>query len=326
MIPFFDLAWGKTRLSEHRRTEEALRERVKELQCLYAFSTLFAEADTSMQEILEAAVRLIPPGWCYPEITCARIVSGGQTYMTKNFRETPWYLHADAGSAAGSVSSIDVFYLEDRPKLDEGPFMKEERLLIDELARILSSAVERRSAEDALQENESLFALILHQTPVYLFIKEVSSTESRVLRASDNFQQMVGISGGDMAGKTMAELFPLELAAKISADDWAVVSKGEAVTLEEELNGRNYTTIKFPIAVAGRSLLAGYTLDVTERKRAEETLRQQSAELNVFDTAGVDRELVMIGLKQEVNALSRQLGQAAPYDVSFADAPPKGQP
>jgi hypothetical protein len=72
--------------------------------------------------------------------------------------------------------------------------------------------------------------------------------------------------------------------------------------------------------------LAGYTLDVTERKRAEETLRQQSAELNVFDTTGIDRELVMIGLKQEVNALSRQLGQVAPYDVSFADAPPKGQP
>ena len=158
MIPLFDLVCGKTRLSEHGRTDEALRERVKELQCLYAFSTLVAEADTSMQEILEAAVRLIPPGWCYPEITCARIVSGGQTYMTKNFRETPWYLHADAGSAAGSVRSIDVFYLEDRPKLDEGPFIKEERSLIDELARILNSAVERRNAEDALQEASSRFA------------------------------------------------------------------------------------------------------------------------------------------------------------------------
>jgi PAS domain S-box-containing protein len=204
--------------------------------------------------------------------------------------------------------------------------MKEERSLIDELARTLSTVVERRSMEDALQESEGLFALILHQTPVYLFIKEVTPTESRVLRASDNFEQMVGISGSDMKGKTMAELFPPEMAAKISADDWSVVSKGEAVTLEEGLNGRSYTTIKFPIAVAGRSLLAGYTLDVTERKRAEETLRQQSAELRIFDTAGVERELVMIGLKQQVNALSRQLGQAAPYDVDFADTPPKDQP
>jgi PAS domain S-box-containing protein len=326
MTPFFDRVFGKTRPSEHRRTEEALRERMKELQCLYAVSALAAGTDRSIPEILEAAVRLIPSGWCYSEIACARIVFGGQAYMTENFRETPWQLHADAVSATGSVSGVDVFYLEECPGLDEGPFMKEERLLIDELARILSTAMERRRVEDALQESEKLFALILHQTPVYLFIKEVTSTESRVLRASDNFEKMVGIAGSDMMGKTMDELFPPELASKISADDWAVVSKGEAVTLEEEFNGRRYTTIKFPIALAGRSLLAGYTLDVTESKLAEEKLRQQDAELKNFDTTGIDRELAMIGLKQQVNTLSRQLGQAAPYELGFADAPPEDQP
>ena len=110
------------------------------------------------------------------------------------------------------------------------------------------------------------------------------------------------------------------------ADDLAVIGKGEAVTVDEELNGRSYTTIKFPIALAGRSLLAGYTIDVTERKRAEEALRQQQAELSVFDTVGVDRELAMIDLKREVNALAVQLGQAAPYDVGFADAPPQDPP
>ena len=327
IIGIVGLILGKTRLqSERKQTEEALRERTKELQCLYAVSTLAAGTDRPMREMLEAAVCLIPAGWFYPEITCARIVSGGQSYTTENFRETPWQLHADAGGAADSASSVDVFYLEERPKLDEGPFVKEERLLIDELTRILRTAVERRHAQDAQQESEKIFAIFLRLTPVYVYIKEVSSTESRVLRASDNFQQMIGISGTDMVGKTMAELFAPELAAKIRADDWSVVSKGEAVTLEEELNGRSYTTIKFPIALEGRSLLAGYTIDVTERKRAEETLRQQSAELTIFDTAGVDRELVMIGLKQQVNALSRQLGQAAPYDVDFADAPPKDQP
>jgi PAS domain S-box-containing protein len=220
---------------------------------------------------------------------------------------------------------MDVFYLEQRAELDEGPFLKEERSLIDELLRVLNTAVERRRAEDALQESENLFSLLMHQTPVYLFIKEVTSNESRVLRASDNFEQMVGIRGSDMVGKTMAELFPPELAAKISADDWAVVSKGEVVSLEEELNGRSYTTIKFPIALAGRSLLAGYTVDVTDRTLARTALLQQESELQIFSTTGVDRELAMIDLKRQVNALSRQLGLAAPYDVSFADAAPKDQ-
>ena len=124
----------------------------------------------------------------------------------------------------------------------------------------------------------------------------------------------------------MAQLFPPELAAKISADDWTVVSRGETVTLEEELNGRHYTTIKFPIASSGRALLAGFTMDVTESKNAQETLRQQNAELTLFNTNVVERELVMIGLKQEVNALSLQLGKAAPYDVDFVDTQAIDQP
>ena len=326
LIGIIGLVFGKTRIqSERRQTDEELRERTKELHCLYAVSTLAARTDRSLQEMLEAAVRQIPSGWIYPEITCARIVFRGQSCATENFRETPWQLHAAAGSTAGGISSIDVFYLEQRPKLDEGPFLKEERSLIDELLRVLNTAVERRRAEDALQESENLFSLLMHQTPVYLFIKEVTSTESRVLRASDNFEQMVGIRGSDMVGKTMSELFPPELAAKISADDWAVVSKGETVSLEEELNGRSYTTIKFPIALAGRSLLAGYTVDVTDRRLARTALLQQESELQMFSTAGVDRELAMIDLKRQVNALSRQLGLAAPYDVSFADAAPKDQ-
>ena len=119
------------------------------------------------------------------------------------------------------------------------------------------AALESTSA--SLQESERMFALFLRHSPVHVFIKEVSATESRVLRASDSFQQMLGISGADMVGKTMMELFPPELAAQITADDRAVTSHGDEITLEEELNGRSYSTIKFPIAMAGRTLLAGYT-------------------------------------------------------------------
>ena len=67
---------------------------------------------------------------------------------------------------------------------------------------------------------------------------DVNSTRSLVLHASDNFQQMIG--------RTMEDLYPPEFAAKITADDWAVVSKGDVLRLDEELNGRRYTTIKFP--------------------------------------------------------------------------------
>ena len=89
---------------------------------------------------------------------------------------------------------------------------------------------------------------------------------------------MIGIPGSEMVGKTMYELFPPEFAAKITADDWATVSKGNPMTLAEELNGGYYVTIKFPITQHGRNLLAGYTIDVTDQKLAEFKLIESEAQ------------------------------------------------
>ena len=144
---------------------------------------------------------------------------------------------------------------------------------------------DRKQVEQSLRESQQLFALFMRHSPIYTFIKSVTPTESRVLQASENFRDMIGVLGSEMADKTMAELFPAEFAAKISADDWAVVSKGEVLNLDEDLNGRNYTTIKFPIVLGDKTLLAGYTIDITDRKRAEEKLRDSERRLKQAESA-----------------------------------------
>ena len=144
----------------------------------------------------------------------------------------------------------------------------------------------RKRTEDSLRKSQELFSLFMRYSPIFTYIKQVSPTESRVLQASDNFQQMVGISGHTMIGKTMAELFPDELATKISADDWAVVVNGEVLELDEDFNGRNYTTIKFPIVLGGEALVAGYTIDITERKLAESEQRKISERFSLACRAG----------------------------------------
>jgi putative nucleotidyltransferase with HDIG domain/PAS domain S-box-containing protein len=113
----------------------------------------------------------------------------------------------------------------------------------------------------------------IRHSPIYTFIKEVTPNESRVLAASENFVDMIGIPGSQMTGKTMGELFPADFAAKISADDWNTVASGEVLHLDEDLNGRNYMTIKFPIGLGESKYLAGYTIDITERKQGEQRLR-----------------------------------------------------
>jgi PAS domain S-box-containing protein len=136
-----------------------------------------------------------------------------------------------------------------------------------------SDVTRRKRAEEALKNSNELLSLFIRHSPIYAFIKEVTPNQSIVVHASDNYQQMIGLTGQEIIGKNMAELFPPEFAAKITADDWTVVSNGKILTLDEDLDDRNYTTIKFPITLGERTLLAGYTIDITERNRIERVLR-----------------------------------------------------
>ena len=152
--------------------------------------------------------------------------------------------------------------------------IEELSVLKQKIQELEDSASELKRAEEALRASNELFSLYMRHSPIYTYIKEVTPTQSIVLQASDNFGQMIGIPGGEMIGKTMSELFPPELAAKITADDWAVVSGGDVLRLDEELNGRSYNTIKFPIVRGDKTLLAGYTIDITEHKQTAEALKE----------------------------------------------------
>jgi len=140
--------------------------------------------------------------------------------------------------------------------------------------RVEERMAELKLANDSLRDINELFMLFMRHSPIYAFIKEVTSAESRVLQASENYQQMIGIPGSQMVGRSMTELFPPELAKKITADDWSIVSSNQMMNIEEYLDGRSYNTIKFPITQGAKTLLAGYTIDITERKKAEENLRK----------------------------------------------------
>lgn len=136
---------------------------------------------------------------------------------------------------------------------------------------------DRKVAEIELEETNAILSEFVLRSPIHAFIKDVTPTESRVLMASENFRDMIGIPGSEMVGKTMSELFPPDFAAKITADDWAVASQRDVLRVDEDLNGRNYTTFKFAIQRGERTLLAGYTIDISERKKAERELAQTKA-------------------------------------------------
>ena len=131
-----------------RKRTHDLGERVKELNCLYRISRLLDKPSISLGQILQGVVDLIPPAWQYPEITCARVSLHDQIFTTKNFKETIWNQTSDITSGAERIGALQVYYLEQRPERDEGPFLKEERSLLNVIGERLGRVFERKQAEE----------------------------------------------------------------------------------------------------------------------------------------------------------------------------------
>ena len=129
-----------------RRLVRALGKRIKELTALQATARLLNESP-AQSDLLARVVGLLPPAWQYPEVTAARIVADGREVTTEGFRITPWLLRTTFATPGSGVGTIEVVYLEERPPEAEGPFLAEERSLIESIGQLLTAYFERIQAE-----------------------------------------------------------------------------------------------------------------------------------------------------------------------------------
>jgi signal transduction histidine kinase len=140
-----------------RRVQVELRERVKELTCLYRIAKIIEQGSLSPSDILKKIVFLLPPAWLYPSIASAKIVLDDESYSTPQYHDGIHKQTAEIILGGFKRGSVEITYSEERPELDEGPFLKEERNLIDTVAREIGLIIERTQiAEDKERLEEQL--------------------------------------------------------------------------------------------------------------------------------------------------------------------------
>jgi signal transduction histidine kinase len=142
-----------------RRLQEALRERVKELSCLYQIAQFAEQPELALDDLMNCVVQILPPSWLYPEVAIAEINLDGQSFATSSLEKVKHRQTAPIVIRDEGRGSVMVAYSEEKPELDEGPFLTEERNLIDTVAREIALIIERKEVE---AEQEKLEEQLRH--------------------------------------------------------------------------------------------------------------------------------------------------------------------
>lgn len=274
-----------------QKKTHALGERVKELRCLYAMSSLVEKHGGSLDNILGGIVEVIPPAWQYPDITCARIKVEDQVFASQGFRETAWKQSSNIIVKNRKAGFLEVFYREERPDCGEGPFLKEERSLINSLAEHIGEIVERKLAEDALKQTMTRNKALLNAIPDLIFRISKDGTILDFKKGKTLGRDLIS---REIIGMKLARLperfpsIPKELVRQGMKNGLQVIQSGRTQIFEHRITrARSVDYYEVLLTVSGDDEVLGIMRDITERRRLE----NQVLEISEWEQQRIGQDL-----------------------------------
>ncbi len=283
---FWDITERKRAEEEKDKLLHDLNKRMRELNCLYKIAKIVEIPKISLEEILKKTVDVIPSAWQYPDISCTRITVEGQEFKTPNYRATEWKQSADVRVHGKKVGMVEICYLEQRVEIDEGPFLKEERNLIEAIAERIGRITGRKRAEEALRDSEGKWRSLVKNAPNIIIIANRDGIIQFINRTAPGF------SVEETIGTKIYDYVEPEYHNSVRETIEHVFRAGEPGSFEVKGTGRQGSVAWYQIQVSPIKqddqviAVTLITTDLTESKRAEEALRESEEKYrDLFENA-----------------------------------------
>ncbi len=156
-----------------QKQSDELRERIKELNCLYDISRLVVRNEMPSDDVFQELINRIPSALQHPEIICAKLVINGGSFQTSNYKKTRWKLQSEILVNTRPVGMLTVCYLEERSECGRYPFLEDEKNLIVVIARTVEQYLEHQLADKKL---------LIYQEQLRSLSSELLLTEERERR------------------------------------------------------------------------------------------------------------------------------------------------
>ena len=283
-----------TDITDRKTLEIKHEERRKELNVMYDLAHISEKDDLSTDEICQAIADHMPDAFQYPENTCCQLVIADRVYMSENFKKSDWTLNRRITISGEDTGSITVGYLEHRPPADHGPFLNEEKKLLDVAADWIGQFTRRKHSEVQLKEanaiinRSSLVAFTWQNAPGWP-VPYVSENVSRILGYTvaeflsgsvnfldcihaDDAERVAGeVETHSKSGESEFEHEPYRMVTKsgevIWVNDWTFITRDAAGSITH---------------------FRGFIQDITRHKEAEDALLESEERFRtIFEIASL---------------------------------------
>ncbi|WP_454785567.1 MASE3 domain-containing protein [Legionella sp. WA2024007413] len=283
-----DISLRKALEKEHNKLNYNLRERIKEIRCLYTIANLIALRDLNIDELFTQVVNVLPDAFQFPKHMVATIKSDwGEFSSDSKAQKLPYQLEKEFQTDQ-SLVKINVAYRL-QPLISKTPFLPEESTLLDSVATLLQNALTRfqseqkaKEAEKRFKESEEHFRAFIEQAHVGVYIR----SKKRFLYVNPRFCELVGRKEEELLSLGLLDLIEDESTKKLALKYWRRLDRGESsiaynLPLKRKSDGASLilridTTV---ISWKGHFEFLSIVDDVTEIQHAKVQIEQYVTEL-----------------------------------------------